>query len=652
MPADASLEFADLQEALAGRYSLDREIGRGGMGIVYLARDVSLDRPVAIKLFPPDLARIPEARARFLQEARTAARLSHPHIVPVHAVEEAGSFVFMVMTFVDGESLTERIARTGPLSPRDATRLIREVAWALAHAHAQGVVHRDVKADNILLETAAGSGRALVSDFGIATSLADGDGIEVTGTPAYMSPEQATGSPLAGRSDLYSLGVVGFLALAGSLPFDGPTPADTLALHLRAPVPRLHPKVPGAPARLCALVERCLAKDPESRPQSAQSLADALETALEARRELPVAVRHFVEQSRRGSHGARVLILLWLLGPIVLLPVAVGSALGPLPGIGVALAIVLAPLGLTVARCRRVLRAGFGHADILRGFERDIEARHDELAFLYGADHLKQTKRLRPLGYALLAAALGLAVAPATGLIALGAGVTSGGATLLGAAGIITLVQADKRSDIPHKRRWKFWKGRIGSWLFRLAGFRLGEPSPAVAFTHRPTEMAIGLSVLGLYQALPAPSREALGDLPGVVKGLETEARRMRERVEELAAIIQDEPSGGREAGDDLTRRREAATDRVRTIHDQAQARLREAVTALETLRVDLLRLQGGSADLGHVTLRLGRARELAADLERLLEGQTEVEEMTRDPSLRGGDALSSRGGEADVAIP
>ena len=625
MPVDASLEFADLQEAVAGRYSLDREIGRGGMGIVYLARDVSLDRPVAIKLFPPDLARIPEARARFLQEARTAARLSHPHIVPVHAVEEADSFVFMVMTFVDGESLTERIARTGPLSPRDATRLLREVAWALSHAHAQGVIHRDVKADNILLET--GSGRALVSDFGIATSLADGDGIEVTGTPAYMSPEQATGSPLDGRSDLYGLGVVGFLALAGSLPFDGPTAADTLALHLRAPVPRLHPLAPGAPARLCALVERCLAKDPAARPQSAQSLADALETALEARRELPVAVRHFVEGSRGAMRGAAgFLVLFWILGPLVVLAVGLGT----LTWIPVALGIILAPLGVTVARCRRVLRAGFGHADIVRGFERDLEARHDELAFLYGANHVKLTKRLRPLGYALLAAALGLAVAPATGLIAFGAGV-SGGATLLGAAGIITLVRADNRSDIPHKRRWKFWKGRFGRWIFRVAGFRLAEPSPAVAFTHRPTEMAIGLSVLGLYQALPAPSRQALGDLPGVVKGLETEARRMRERVEELAAILQENEPATDET--ELARERDAATARVQTIHDQAHARLREAVTALETLRVDLLRLQGGSTDLARVTSRLGDARAIAADLERLLEGQVEVEDVVSGPS-------------------
>lgn len=628
----AALEFADLQEALAGRYSLDREIGRGSMGIVYLARDVSLDRPVAIKLFPPDLARIPEARARFLQEARTAARLSHPHIVPVHAVEEVESFVFIVMTFVDGESLTERIARAGPLPSREAIRLLREVAWALAHAHAQGIVHRDVKADNILLETGGGSGRALVSDFGIATSLADGDGVEVSGTPEYMSPEQATGASVDGRSDLYSLGVVGYLALTGTLPYLGGSPAEIIGQHLQAPVPRVHLRAPGVASRLCALVERCLAKDPTARPQSAQSLADALETTLEARRELPVAVRHFVEQSRSGSHGARVLILLWLLGPLVLLPMVVGSALGPVAGIGVALAIVMAPLGLTVARCRRVLRAGFGHADILRGFERDLEARHDELAFLYGADHLKQTKRLRPLGYALLAGALALAVAPATGLIALGTAVTSGGATLLGAAGIITLVRADRRSDIPHTRRWKFWKGKIGRWLFRMAGFRLPAPTHTLAFTHRPTEMAIGLSVLGLYQALPASSREALGDLPGVVKGLETEARRMRTRVEELSAILQEADTPSAPTGSDaLARRREEATARVREIHDQAQARLQDAVMALETLRVDLLRLQGGSADLGRVTVRLGRAREVAADLERLLVSQEEIDRIAPD---------------------
>src|SRR3954453_12937104 len=186
-------EFLALQAALAGESSLERELGRGGMGIVYLARDVQLNRDVAIKVLPTQLARVADSRERFVREARTAAGLSHPHFVPIHRVGEADGFVFFVMSYVEGETLGERLRRDGPLSPADSMRVLREVAWALAYAHGRGIAPRAVKPDNIRLE--AGTGRALVTDFGIAhgggTSLADTDPGKIMGTANFMSPEQA-----------------------------------------------------------------------------------------------------------------------------------------------------------------------------------------------------------------------------------------------------------------------------------------------------------------------------------------------------------------------------------------------------------------------------------------------------------------------------
>src|SRR5213592_3595321 len=208
MPDSPDSLFIQFQAALVGGYSLERELGRGGMGVVYLAREVRLDRPVAIKLLPPSRARDANLRERFLREARTAAKLSHPHIIPIFTVDEVGDFVFFAMAYVDGETLTARVRR--------------EVAWALAYAHSQGLVHRDVKADNIMLETA--TGRALVADFGIAGLVRDAAAVaggEVIGTPEFMSPEQALGEPVDARSDLYALGVVGYFDLSGALPFEG-----------------------------------------------------------------------------------------------------------------------------------------------------------------------------------------------------------------------------------------------------------------------------------------------------------------------------------------------------------------------------------------------------------------------------------------------
>ena len=273
-------EFLELQQALAGRYSLERELGRGGMGIVYLAREVRLDRPVALKLLPATFAAQRTLRDRFLREARTAARLSHPHIVPIHAVDEVGDFVFMVMAYVEGYTLEQRVRERGPLPATDAARVLREVAWALAYAHAQGVVHRDIKPANILLE--AGSGRALVTDFGIAhvsDAPALTSGAEVMGTAEFMSPEQAAGEPVDGRSDLYALGVVGYYMLSGGVPFSGSTVAATLAKHITQAAAPLSTVAPEVPAALSRAIDRCLAKDPAARFDGGEQLAEALGSA-------------------------------------------------------------------------------------------------------------------------------------------------------------------------------------------------------------------------------------------------------------------------------------------------------------------------------------------------------------------------------------
>jgi serine/threonine protein kinase len=292
-------EFPSLAAALGPSLIVRREIGRGGMGVVFLALDVPLDRLVALKVLPPALALDPATRERFLREARTAARLAHPNVVPVYRADTAGDTAFFTMAYVEGESLAERVRDRGPLPPADAVPVLRDVAYALAYAHARGVVHRDVKPENILLERATGGagGRTLVTDFGIARHAdlhADGlaahpdqaarltqDG-HVLGTVHYMSPEQVSGLPLDGRSDLYGLGVVAFQILTGRLPFEGlPAPA-VLVAHATRPAPRLLDVAPHVPPALAAVVDRCLAKTPEARFPTGEALAEALGAALEA----------------------------------------------------------------------------------------------------------------------------------------------------------------------------------------------------------------------------------------------------------------------------------------------------------------------------------------------------------------------------------
>jgi len=273
---------ARLAAALGDAYTIEGEIGRGGMGVVYRARDEKLKRPVAIKVLPPELAYRADIRARFMREAETAARISHPNIVPIHSVGESDDFVYFVMGYVDGESLAVRLKRRGRLSIEESRRICRETADALSAAHQQGVIHRDVKPDNILLEGTRG--RVMVTDFGIAKALTAAGatlteaGIAI-GTPAFMSPEQAEGErEIDGRSDIYSLGVVTYQMVTGELPFQAPTVPALLMKQISeepTPVDQMRRDVP---RELAQTVMRCMEKDPERRWPTADALRRALES--------------------------------------------------------------------------------------------------------------------------------------------------------------------------------------------------------------------------------------------------------------------------------------------------------------------------------------------------------------------------------------
>ena len=274
-----------LQTALAGTYTIEGEIGRGGMGVVYRARDERLHRRVAIKVLPPELAFQEEIRARFTREAQTAARLSHPHVVPIFDVGAAGGdLVYFVMGYVDGESLGGRIMRRGQLPAEEVRRIMKETADALSAAHALSIIHRDIKPDNILLDGTRG--RVMVTDFGIAKALQGGSGATLTsagvaiGTPSYMSPEQAAGEKeIDGRSDLYSLGIVAYQMCIGQPPFSAPTVAGILMKQITEPAPMVSDSRDDIPEDLTLAIARCLEKDPENRWPT----ADALRRSLESR---------------------------------------------------------------------------------------------------------------------------------------------------------------------------------------------------------------------------------------------------------------------------------------------------------------------------------------------------------------------------------
>ncbi|HEX6050683.1 MAG TPA: protein kinase [Gemmatimonadaceae bacterium] len=381
---------ADLRQRLGDRYAIERELGRGGMGAVYLARDLHLDRPVALKVLQPELAGDVALRERFLRETRTAASFSHPNIVPVHAVEEHDGLMAFAMGYVEGESVLERVRRAGPLDARSVVRLLQDIGYALAYAHGRGVVHRDIKPENIMLERA--TGRALLMDFGISRSMAsmvpgiDRPGAtrgltrvgEVVGTAEFMSPEQASGDVVDGRSDLYSLGLVALFALTGRPVITGETTQQILARQLTEAVPPAIALRPDLPETLATAIDRCVAKEPAARFATAEALVEAIDDARLAAPEIPVPMRLLAQELATFS---LIVVFLAVIGWLVSL--SLRRFVGPwsiVPAIFLG-AIALTRLLQASSATRRLAVLGFRPQEILNGLRAtmDEHERHRQL---------------------------------------------------------------------------------------------------------------------------------------------------------------------------------------------------------------------------------------------------------------------------------
>jgi Protein kinase domain len=289
---------ASIGSQFAG-YRLDEEIGRGGMGVVYRARELALDRPVALKLIAPELARNPSFRDRFLRESRLAASIDHPGILPVYAAGEADGELYLAMRYVSGTDLRALIDQSGPLPPEQALSIVEQVAEALDAAHERGLVHRDVKPGNVLIDS---TNHCYLCDFGLTKQLGEQSGTTVAGrlvgTLDYLAPEQIRQEPVDGRADRYALACVLYECLAGKPPFRGDTEAQTLWGHMQEAVPPM----PGRP-ELDDVFERGLAKDPDERFDSCAQLVETARSALGFSPSRAVALR------RRRRLGRRLVLL-------------------------------------------------------------------------------------------------------------------------------------------------------------------------------------------------------------------------------------------------------------------------------------------------------------------------------------------------------
>lgn len=613
--ADDPGAFERLQDLLAGTWSVERELGRGGMGTVYLARDVALDRPVAIKVLHPVLAADDEQRERFLREARTGARMSHPHIVPIYAVEAHEDLVYFVMGLVDGESIGARLRREGPLPAEEAERILREVAWALAYAHAMGIVHRDVTIENILVERR--TGRAVLADFGIAAPVEREGEQSLLGTPSYIAPEVIQGDTATPASDLYALGVTGWTMLAGRTPFLADDTPALLLKHLTEPVPPLHRAAPATPSRLARAIEAAMAKDPAERPEGAGAWLSLL-----AGRGESVAL---AEPLRRWIGRWEMVRPFYALGMSVTAMLSVGSMgillrnrIGDLPNLGfvltallqVAATVGVVHLGIELASLRRLARHGFRHGDLVQALKRARQAMRragprqpsllgrvvNDLAWLSGltylflamfasvllADFDRGNWHLRGMQVEFVRTVMQYAYV-----------------LFWSGLGLNFLVPSFhfKPDGWWARLRDGFWTSRLGAGMLRLASIGLGRAEATEHTLHRPTELVLDLAIEEMWRALPERTRLDTADLPRV-------ARTLSNRVAEAREIRASLQGAGVPASPEAT-----------ALLARLDAQQERSLVALERLRLVVGQVGATATMSGELTAKLHDARALEQEL-------------------------------------
>jgi serine/threonine-protein kinase len=479
-------------------------------------------------------------------------------------------------------------------------------------------------------------------DFGIAQVGAPdhAEGADqVLGTAEFMSPEQAKGSSVDARSDLYSLGAVGFYAVSGRVPFVGASASVVLAKHVTELAPPVASRAPQVSTPLARVIDRCLRKEPGERFLDGGEIADALMADVVDDRPLPIPLRVFNRNLRESSRSAAGFILFSMLFglPLILSAVMMGEILEALATLTLSVAISGGVLGGYLAyQARKVLKAGHTVDDARLALHQDVNRRNEEFRVEVGdrttwVDRL--ASRVAVGGLTVGAGAFGAAAllgntAPDVLFAAGSLGVISGLGGML-----VRSSRAIRRGDVTGERWSKLWDSRVGKWLFKLAGIRLPTPEPAGIGTYRPTEMAIGLAAGRLFQELPKETQRELSDLPDTLQRLEDDARALRTHVKELNSVlaeIGDDPAAPAAEG------REGVRTEVEATRDEAESRLRRAVTALETIRLGLLRMHAGEGVLQSVTMELETARDLSHDMAGLLEGHREVERILAERRATG----------------